>query len=214
MAEPRRSHERIETERLVLRKPEEADAEAIFKRYASHAETTKYLGWPTHRSRADTLAFLGFASAEWHRAPAGPYLIESKSAELEGDGEPVPGPEPARGPRPGPGIGPPADGIASRVIGSTGLAFETATRAQVGYLVADPFRGYGFATEALRAMIELAPTLGVRRLYALCHPDHAASKRVLEKCGLEYEGRLRRHQEFPNLDPPRIGDVDGYSIVW
>jgi len=196
MSDPRPSHERIETARLILRRPEEADADAIFERWASCPETTRYLGWPTHRTRADTVAFLGFAAAEWHRGPAGPYVIEFR------EGAPA-----ASDPSPGASDG-------SRVIGSTGLALETTTRAQVGYVVARPWCGRGIATEALAAMVRLAPTLGVRRLYALCHPEHAASARVLEKCGFEPEGRLRLHQEFPNLDPPGVGDVDCYARLW
>ena len=38
--------ERFETSRLVLRKPTLADAEAVFIRYASDPEVTRYLGWP------------------------------------------------------------------------------------------------------------------------------------------------------------------------
>lgn len=67
--------ETIKTERLLLRKPVSADAEDIFKRYASDAEVTRYLAWPMHTSVDDTHAFLEFSDAEWERWPAGPYLI-------------------------------------------------------------------------------------------------------------------------------------------
>jgi len=70
---------RFETSRLVLRKPTLADAEAVFIRYASDPEVTRYLGWPRHHSVDDTKAFLTFSDAEWSRWPAGPYLIESRS---------------------------------------------------------------------------------------------------------------------------------------
>ena len=56
-----------------------ADAEAVFIRYASDSEVTRYLGWPRHQSVDDTKAFLTFSDAEWSRLPAGPYLIESRS---------------------------------------------------------------------------------------------------------------------------------------
>src|SRR5262249_10452963 len=71
--------ERFETSRLVLRKPTLADAEAVFVRYASDPEVTRYLGWPRHQSVDDTRAFLTFSEAEWSRWPVGPYLIESRS---------------------------------------------------------------------------------------------------------------------------------------
>jgi RimJ/RimL family protein N-acetyltransferase len=66
----------IETERLVLRRPRTADAQAIFDRYASDPETTRYMAWPTHRSLDDTHAFLRFSDELWAKWPlAGPYLV-------------------------------------------------------------------------------------------------------------------------------------------
>jgi RimJ/RimL family protein N-acetyltransferase len=56
-------------------------------------------------------------------------------------------------------------------------------------------------------MVGLAPPCGVKRLYALCHVDHAPSYRVLEKCGFTREGVWRRHSEFPNLAPGQLADV-------
>ena len=38
----------IETERLILRRLEEADAEAIYRNWASDPEVTRFLTWPTH----------------------------------------------------------------------------------------------------------------------------------------------------------------------
>jgi ribosomal-protein-alanine N-acetyltransferase len=70
---------RVETERLVLVVPTAADAEAIFHRYASDPGVTKYLGWPTHGSIAQTRGFLEFSESEWTRWPAGPYLIRSRA---------------------------------------------------------------------------------------------------------------------------------------
>jgi RimJ/RimL family protein N-acetyltransferase len=90
-----------------------------------------------------------------------------------------------------------------RLLGGTGLAFETPDRASTGYVLAKDAWGNGYATEALNAMVNVARDCGVRRLYAICHTDHAASARVLEKCGFVREGRLRKHTEFPNY---RAGD--------
>lgn len=70
--------ERLETDRLVLRRPALADAQSVFARYAADVEVTKYVGWPRHRSIEDTRAFLRFSDSEWSRWPAGPYLIESR----------------------------------------------------------------------------------------------------------------------------------------
>ena len=72
----------------------------------------------------------------------------------------------------------------------------------------------GDATEALRAMAALAPTLGVRRLYAVCHTVHEKSSHVLEKGGFAREGILRSYMEFPNLDAGGPSDVFCYSMVF
>jgi [ribosomal protein S5]-alanine N-acetyltransferase len=69
----------VETPRLVLSVPAAADAEAIFERYASDVRVTRYLGWATHRTLADTEAFLAFSAVQWEREGAGPYLIWARS---------------------------------------------------------------------------------------------------------------------------------------
>ena len=97
------------------------------------------------------------------------------------------------------------------LLGSTGLAFESRDVASTGYVFARDAWGHGYASESLRAMIDLAKTMGVRRLYAICHVDHHASRRVMEKCGLTREGVLPRHTVFPNLGVGAC-DVLCYSI--
>jgi RimJ/RimL family protein N-acetyltransferase len=101
-----------------------------------------------------------------------------------------------------------ADGT---LIGTSGLSFETSYRAATGYVLAQEAWGKGFATEALRANVELADQLGVRRLYALCHVEHVVSARVLEHVGFEREGILRRFVAFPNLNAKDPQDVFCYS---
>jgi RimJ/RimL family protein N-acetyltransferase len=101
-----------------------------------------------------------------------------------------------------------------RLLGSTGFAFETEYRAATGYVLARDAWGSGYATEALGAVVALAPSLGIRRLYALCHPDHRASAHVLEKCGFTLEGTLRRHSVYPNLDTREPLDAACYAVVF
>jgi RimJ/RimL family protein N-acetyltransferase len=72
--------------------------------------------------------------------------------------------------------------------------------------------GAGYATEALAAIRDRAADLGVERVYALCHPDHRASARVLEKCGFLSEGTLHRYAHFPNLAPGAPSDVLCYAM--
>ncbi len=173
--------ERIETERLVLRRPLTTDIDDIFTRYASDPDVTRFIEWPRHESLADTRAFLRFSDAEWLRWPTGPYLLRSRD-----------------------------DGA---LLGSTGLAFETAYRASTGYVLAKDAWRNGYATEALHAMVEIAHAVGVRRLYAICHTENNASRRVLEKGEFLLEGTLRRHTEFPNLRPGDPSDVFCYAII-
>jgi ribosomal-protein-alanine N-acetyltransferase len=161
--------ERLETDRLVLRRPAASDAGAIFARYAADRDVVRFVGWPAHRSLADTCSFLDWCDSQWDRWPAGPYLVHSRGDDT--------------------------------LLGSTGLAFETSYRAATGYVFAKDVWGQGYATEARRAMVDVARGVGVRRLYALCHINHRASWRVLEKCGFDREGILRRYSEFPNLAP-------------
>ncbi len=88
-----------------------------------------------------------------------------------------------------------------RLLGGTGLAFEAPSVAATGYVLAQDSWGRGYATEALTAIVGIARGLGVQRLYALCHPDHPASARVLQKCGFHVEERLAKFAVFPNLNP-------------
>src|SRR5271170_652288 len=90
------------------------------------------------------------------------------------------------------------------LLGSTGLGFETPHRAFTGYVLARDAQGFGYASEALRAMVTLAKGLAVTRLFALCHPSNSASIRVLERGGFLREGLLNEQLIFPNLcDSPQ-----------
>jgi len=88
----------------------------------------------------------------------------------------------------------------SRVLfGGTGFAFETPDVASTGYVLARDAWGKGYATEALAGLMSLCKQVAVRRVYALCHLDHVASHRVLEKCGFSQEHEFVEHTCFPNL---------------
>lgn len=173
---------KIETQRLLLRPPESGDAQAIFERYGSDADVTRYVGWPRHKSLADTEMFLTFSKAEWERWSVGPYLIFSR-----------------------------ADG---QLLGGTGLSFDAPWRASTGYVLAKDAWGQGYATETLQAMVNLAEQLKAQRLCALCHPNHRASWRVLEKCDFQREGVLRKYLPFPNIQADIPADVLSYSRIF
>ena len=54
--------------------------------------------------------------------------------------------------------------------------------------------GYGYATEAVKAMVEYAfDYLGLMKIYAGYYDGHIGSARVLQKSGFAQEARLRKH---------------------
>jgi len=166
---------RVNTERLILRRPDTSDAAAIFTRYASDLEVTRWVGWPRHESLAATHAFLDFSASHWDAWPAGPYLILARSDE--------------------------------RLLGSTGFNFVEQGLVETGYVLARDAWGQGYATEALAALLQLGPLLGVQRVFAECHHEHLASQRVLEKNGFQRSSDAQlRH--FPNL-----GDGGAQRVV-
>jgi len=101
-----------------------------------------------------------------------------------------------------------------RLLGGTGLSFEGPQRAVTGYALATDAWGQGYATEALGAVVNVARRIGVARLQALCHPEHRASWRVLEKCGFVRDGSWTQRADFPNLAPGGPQDVLCYAATF
>lgn len=77
-----------------------------------------------------------------------------------------------------------------QLAGSCGLGRRPSGAVEMGYWISRVFWGRGFATEASRAMIEIAVGLGLPRLEASHFLDNPASGRVLEKLGFEPVGIL------------------------
>ena len=83
----------------------------------------------------------------------------------------------------------------------------------LGYLIARDAWGQGLMVEALQPVVDW--WLGQRdvfRVWATCDVDNAASARVLEKAGFEFEGILRHWDCSPNVGPGRR-DARCYSRV-
>ncbi len=82
---------------------------------------------------------------------------------------------------------------APRIVGGIGIhrqAEGTETRLDLGYWIARPYWGLGFATEAGRAVMALARTIGLPRLSARHFVDNPASGNVLRKLGFRPTGRV------------------------
>lgn len=83
----------------------------------------------------------------------------------------------------------------------------------IGYGAARAYWGKGYIPEATRAIIEWAfQQPSIYRVYATTDVENVASRRVLEKVGMECEGILRKYILHPNIsDIPR--DSYMYAIV-
>ncbi len=74
---------------------------------------------------------------------------------------------------------------APQLVGSCGLGRRPSGSVELGYWVAKPFWGLGYATEACSALVDIARTLGFASLEGSHFLDNPASARVLEKLGSE-----------------------------
>jgi RimJ/RimL family protein N-acetyltransferase len=72
---------------------------------------------------------------------------------------------------------------APELIGACGLGRRPSGAIELGYWIARPHWGHGYATEASGQLIEIARTLGLPRLEGSHFLDNPASGRVLEKLG-------------------------------
>ena len=79
---------------------------------------------------------------------------------------------------------------APELAGACGLGRRASGAVEMGYWIARPFWGRGFATEACAALIDIARALGLRQLEASHFIDNPASARVLDKLGFESTGLI------------------------
>lgn len=77
------------------------------------------------------------------------------------------------------------------VIGSAGFG-EQEGAVEIGYWITRKWWGRGFATEAARALVDLARFLGHERLVAGHFTDNPASGKVLCKAGFQRTGMVAR----------------------
>jgi RimJ/RimL family protein N-acetyltransferase len=78
----------------------------------------------------------------------------------------------------------------ARLIGSAGLGRD-GDEIELGYWIGRPYWGQGYATEAVRAVLNQARALGHRRIVASHFTDNPASGRVLSKAGFRPTGEKR-----------------------
>ena len=73
--------ERIETERLTLRKPRRDDAPMIFSAYAQDLEVTRYMTWHPHKSVGETYRIVELMLKLWDEGKAYSYVITLKNSD-------------------------------------------------------------------------------------------------------------------------------------
>jgi RimJ/RimL family protein N-acetyltransferase len=80
-----------------------------------------------------------------------------------------------------------------KVVGAISLERRGTDRLTLGFALAPEVWGKGFATEAVRAMVEAAFTLSpVAVIDASVHVDNPAARRVMEKAAFTHVGRAMR----------------------
>ena len=81
-----------------------------------------------------------------------------------------------------------------KLIGTVGLHVKQHEQASMGWWIAKPYWGKGFAPEAARLLMrEGFKKLKLHRIYATFLAGNKKSTRVMQKLGMKYEGTLREH---------------------
>ena len=154
--------QRIETPRLILRMAEIADAEPMFRNWASDSGVTKFLTWPTYQSVDDAYGILNLWIRDYDNPSFYQWMIVLKEHT-----EPI--------------------GSISVVQLRDDIA-----QAEIGYCIGRQWWHKGIMTEALMAIIQFLFTeVGVNRIEAKHDTNNPHSGGVMKKCGMKYEGISR-----------------------
>jgi RimJ/RimL family protein N-acetyltransferase len=131
--------------------------------YAGDPEVSRFMEWGPNELD-DTRAFLEVVTSSAREQPRSAYEL---AVTLDG-----------------------------RVVGGVGLRVksEQHRRGDMGWVLRRDAWGNGYATEAARALLRFGvEQLDLHRVEATCAPDNVASARVMERLGMQYEGRMRHH---------------------
>ncbi len=144
----------ITTERLLLRPFEDDDFDILHRLYGD-AEVMRYTPFDTESPAASEAHLLRIVG-DWRKTP-----LLSREYVVAREGE---------------------------KIGRCHILLDTPEeggRAMIGWLLVQEVWGKGYATEIAQALLACCfDTLKTSEVYGLCHPGNAASRRVMEKCGM------------------------------
>jgi len=152
----------IETARLLLR-PWQANDLAELTRLLTDPEVTRYIVVHTPFSPADVAELSARTLEQWKRNGFGPWAAIEKQT--------------------------------GRWAGRIGLDelpdWPGPHKVEVGWELHREFWGRGLATEGGRAGVRYGfETVGLERIISATMATNAASRRVMEKCGLRFQGEL------------------------
>ena len=155
--------QRLETERMILRPFVMADAEDMYRNWASDPEVTKFLTWPTHASVEISKMVLN----DWvPRYEDGGYF--NWAMEYKENGQVIGN------------------------ISVVKLREDTAA-ADMGYCMGRVYWGKGLMSEALKAVMAYLFDMVELNRIAACHDvNNPKSGRVMEKAGMKLEGIWRQ----------------------
>ena len=155
---------RLETERLVLRAFVIEDTEAGFRNWMSDERVTEFLRWPTHKDISISERVIN----EWVEEYKKDKSFYQWAIVLKELGEPI--------------------GTISVVEKN-----EQIDMFHIGYCIGSKWWGNGYMSEAFARIISfLFEEVGAQRIESQHDPNNPASGKVMEKCGLKYEGTLHR----------------------
>jgi len=171
----------LATVRLLLRALTVEDVDSVFA-YAGNPAVSRFTLWDAHKDRNDTLEFVrDYALMRYVEKQPDPLGICLKEQ-----------PE--------------------CVIGTAGCFWNSRLNRtmELGFALAESHWGKGITPEATRALLDhVFSAYDVERVQARCMIENAASRRVLEKLGMTFEGCLRSSL----FHRGRFWDMNLYSVL-
>jgi len=165
----------LESERLLLRPLEIADAEVLFQLVNNRAiaANTRSIPWPYPREMA--VNWIEDANRDWQAGRSAVFGICVKpesSTQWEG-----------------------WTSASAMLIGSVGLEICAENEnAELGYWIGEAYWNCGYCSEACRQVVSFGfEQLGLAKIHAHHMTRNPASGRVLQNIGMRREGLLRRH---------------------
>lgn len=155
--------QRIETDRLILRRYKIEDADAMYKNWASDSEVTKFLTWQPHPSVEVSRSII----EDWLKKYSDEKYYQWAIVLKDNGNEPI-------------------GGI------SVVHMNEDISMVHIGYCLGRAWWRRGIMSEALKAVTDfMFDTVEVNRVEARHDPRNPNSGKVMQKCGMKYEGTLR-----------------------